>query len=480
MSAPSNGTGRAPLSAAILAAAALAGCGTLEPDYDRPPSPSPAVFPTGPAYSGSPAIAPIRAADIGWRDFFTDPKLVSVIAAALDNNRDLRVAIANIAAARAEYRVQRADLLPTVNASGGASYGRDYVGSIPGSPPYETAHSFTTSVGVTSYELDFFGRVRSLSHAALETYLATEEARRTTQISLVAEVATDYLTLNADQAQLKESRDTLGSSQESLNIAQARLRAGEASQLDVSEAQTLVEQARADMARTTTTIATDRNALDLVVGAPVSLDLLPPGDMDQAMAIQTLPVALDSSVLLTRPDVLEAEHTLKAANAQIGAARAAFFPVISLTSSGGTTSAAFAQLFKGASAVWSFAPSISIPIFDGGANQANLDYDKAERVADVAKYEKAIQTAFSEVANALARRGTIGEQVSADQGLVDAASVSLRLSRARYDRGADTYLNVLIAERTLYAAQQTLITVFLTRSTNLVTLYKTLGGGLNP
>jgi multidrug efflux system outer membrane protein len=474
---------------AVIAAAAtglLTGCGTLEPDYDRPVAPTPAAFPTGPAYPAPPGTDRVQAATIAWEAFFTDQKLRAVISLALANNRDMRVDIANIEAARAQYRVKRSDLFPTVDASGGATYGRDYVGTIPGlssgagaASPYETEHQFTTSVGFTAYEIDLFGRIRSLAHGALEQYLATEEARRAEQISLIAEVATDYMTLSADIASLSQYKDDLVSSRESLDVTRGRFNNGVANGLDVAQADTLVQQARASVASTTTTVATDENALNLVVGTQVQDDLLPGGAGDQAMVMETLPVGLDSRVLLSRPDVLEAEHTLKSANAEIGAARAAFFPAISLTASGGTASAAFAQLFKGASAVWSFAPSISIPIFDGGANQANLDYDKAERTVDIAKYQQTIQTAFREVADALARRGTIEEELSADQALVAAADTSLTLSTARYARGADTYLNVLTAQRTLYSAKQTLITGRLTRSTNLVTLYKTLGGGIN-
>jgi multidrug efflux system outer membrane protein len=484
----------APVRAVIASATIglLAGCGTLEPDYDRPAAPTPAAFPTGPAYPAppgpdQPGPDPVQAAKIAWKAFFTDEKLRAVIQAALANNRDMRVAVANIEAAQAQYRVQRSDLFPTVNASTGASYGRDYAGATPGlssgggaaASPYETAHEFTTSVGFTAYEIDLFGRIRSLAHGALEQYLATEEARRAEQISLIAEVATDYMTLSSDIASLSQYKDNLVSSRESLEVTRRRFNFGAADELDVAQADTVVQQARASVAGATTTVATDLNALNLVVGAPLQDALLPDGATDRIMVMETLPVGLDSRVLLSRPDVLEAEHTLKSANAEIGAARAAFFPAISLTASGGTTSAAFAQLFKGASAVWSFAPSISVPIFDGGANQANLDYDKAERTVDIAKYEQAIQEAFEEVANALARRGTIDEEVSADQALVAAAATSLTLSTARYTRGADTYLNVLSAQRTLYSAQQTLITGRLTRSTNLVTLYKTLGGGLD-
>jgi len=462
---------------AVIAAAAtglLTGCGTLEPDYDRPAAPTPAA----------PGADQVQAATIAWEAFFTDQKLRAVIQAALANNRDMRVDIANIEAARAQYRVKRSDLFPTVDASTGATYGHDYVGTIPGLSsrgvsPYETEHQFTTSVGFTAYEIDLFGRIRSLAHGALEQYLATEEARRAEQITLIAEVATDYMTMSADIASLSQYQDNLVSSRQSLEVTRGRFNAGVADELDVAQADTVVQQARASVASATTTVATDQNALILVVGAPVQDDLLPDGAPDRAMVMETLPVGLDSRVLLSRPDVLEAEHTLKSANAQIGAARAAFFPAISLTASGGTTSAAFAQLFKGASAVWSFAPSISVPIFDGGANQANLDYDKAERTVDIAKYEQAIQTAFREVADALARRGTIEEELSADRALVAAADTSLTLSTARYARGADTYLNVLTAQRTLFSAKQTLISGRLTRSTNLVTLYKTLGGGID-
>ncbi len=449
---------------------------SLEPVYEQPPAPIAATFPSGASYSNLPT-SPTAVTELKWQDFFTDPKLKKTMALALSNNRDLRVAIANIEAAQAQYRIQRSELFPTIDASAGVTYSRQQVASPTGTIVDENEKQYTTNVGVTSYELDFFGRIRSLTHSELEQYLATEEARRTTQISLIAEVASDYVTLNDDLAQLVAAKSNLISSQNSLDITRARLKAGVASQLDVSQADTVVQQARASVAQYTTTVATDKNALDLEVGTTVSPDLLPDGNSDQKMVMETLPVGIDSTVLLTRPDVLEAEHTLKSANAQIGAARAAFFPTISLTGSVGTTSVALSQLFKGPAAVWSYGPSISLPIFDGGYNQSTLDYDEAERKVDLAQYEKAIQTAFSEVANALARRGTIAEEISADQSLVGAAQTSLKLSTARYEQGSDTYLNVLSAQRTLYSAQQTLISIHLTQATNLVTIYKTLGGG---
>ncbi len=458
-----------------IAAILLAAC-SLEPVYEQPLTPIAATFPSGPSYP-SLAATPTSFPELHWQDFFTDPKLKQTIELALSNNRDLRVAIANIEAAQAQYHIQRSELFPTIDAGASATYSRQQVASPTGTLVDENEKQFTTSVSVTSYELDFFGRIRSLTHAELELYLATEEARRTTQISLIAEVASDYVTLNDDIAQLTTAKADLVSSQNSLDITIARLKAGVASQLDVSQADTVVQQARASVAQFTTTVATDKNALDLVVGATVPPELLPEGMSDQKMVMETLPVGISSDVLLTRPDVLEAEHTLKSANAQIGAARAAFFPTISLTGSVGTTSVALSQLFMGPAAVWSYGPSISVPIFDGGYNEATLAYDKAERNVDLAQYEKAIQTAFSEVANALARRGTIAEEISADEALVEAAATSLKLSTARYEKGSDTYLNVLSAQRTLYTAQQTLISIRLTQATNLVTIYKTLGGG---
>jgi multidrug efflux system outer membrane protein len=463
------------LAATALITILLVAC-SLEPAYEQPPAPITATFPSGESYPSLPAT-PTNVAELHWQDFFTDPKLKKTIELALSNNRDLRVAIANIEAAQAQYHIQRSELFPTITAGSSVTYSRQQVASPTGALVDENEKQYTTSVGVTSYELDLFGRIRSLSDSELELYLATEEARRTMQISLIAEVASDYVTLNDDMAQLTAAKADLVSSQNSLDITQARLKAGVASQLDVSQAETVVQEARASVAQFTTTIATDKNALDLVAGTSIPPELLPDGSSDQKMVMENLPVGINSTVLLTRPDVLEAEHTLKSANAQIGAARAAFFPTISLTGSVGTTSVALSQLFSGPAAVWSYGPSISVPIFDGGYNEATLAYDKAEREVDLAKYEKAIQIAFSEVTNALARRGTIAEEISADQGLVNAAATSLKLSTARYEQGSDTYLNVLSAQRTLYTAQQTLISIRLTQATNLVTIYKTLGGG---
>jgi multidrug efflux system outer membrane protein len=437
---------------AFMAGILLTGCAGLEPTYQRPAPPIPATWPTGPAY---PATTDNPVAD--WRQVFTDPKLRAVIEQALANNRDLRVAI---------------------DASAGANSSRSYTG-LPASlgGAYSTTTTYSASIGATAYEFDLFGRVRSLTKSALETYLATDEARRSTQISLVAEVATDYLSFAADASLLEVSKTTAASAQANLDLAHRRLVGGLASQLDVSNAETILDQAQDDVARYTTQVAQDRNALDLVVGAPVAPEDLPSGIDDPATHLGEPPEALTSQVLLQRPDVLEAEHTLRGANASIGAARAAFFPSISLTGSGGVESVSLSKLFAGG--VWSFAPTITLPIFDGGANMGRLDYAKAEDRIDVAQYENAIQTAFREASDALAQRGTITERLRAQRAQVAAATQSLRLAEALYARGSDSYLDVLTAQRTLYSAQQSLITVQLLDATNVVSLYKVLGGSLS-
>lgn len=422
---------------------------------------------------------------VGWREFFSDTRLKTVIEQALVNNRDLRVAVANIAAARAQYHVQRSALFPTVNAQAAATLAQEptnviSAGAIPGGGAgFFNEHIYSLTGGFTAYQLDLFGKVRNLTRAAREQYLASRQARDAVQITLVSEVAADYLAVGSDRALLQIAEDTLKSGTESLDVTQHRLDAGVASQLDVSQAQTIVQQARFDVARLTTQVAQDRNALDLVVGAPVGDDLLPGGIGDPVMVLERLPAAVDSSVLLGRPDVLQAEDQLRAVNADIGVARAAFFPSISLTGSGGVTSLALSTLFKGAAETWTFAPTVSQTLLDFGANRGSLNLARAQRDAGVANYEKAIQTAFREVADALAERGTIEEQLAAQAALTAATAETLRLSSARYERGSDTYLNVLIAQRSDYAARQTLVASQLAKAVNLVTLYSALGGGLN-
>jgi len=461
---------------ALAVSTLLAGC-SLMPAYERPAAPVPAQFDGAGAQADAQSV-PV--ADIGWRAVFTDPKLQQVIELALDNNRDLRVAALNIDQAWAQYRVQRADLAPGVDL-GGSGNGSRTPGDLSATGQPLVAHSYSATLGISAYELDLFGRVRSLKEQALQQFLSTTEAQRSTHISLIAQVATAYLTLAADQDLLRLAQDTLTSQGESYRLQQRSFELGAASALTLRQAQTTVESARVDVERYTAQVAQDRNALRLLAGTEVPSDLLPTALPDSASAdaniLASIPAGLPSELLQRRPDILQAERTLQAANANIGAARAAFYPSISLTASAGSASAGLSGLFKGGSGSWSFAPSISLPIFDGGRNRANLDVAKVQRDIDVATYEKAIQTAFREVSDALAERGTLGRQLQAQQALVDASADSYRLSQARFERGVDSYLGALDAQRTLYSAEQTLIDTRLSRFTNLVTFYKALGGG---
>lgn len=459
-----------------VAIVSLAGC-SMAPRYSRPDAPVSTAWPTGPAYKDvTEESADKTAADIPWQEFFVNPHLQKLIGLALANNRDLRVAALNIEKSRAQFRIQRADLFPKVDAGASATYQRlaeDFSGT--GLPV--DLHQYTVGLGVSSYELDLFGRVQNLKDQALQQYFATGEARRSVQISLVAEVAANYLRLAADREQLKLAEDTLASRQTSYQLIRRRHELGMSSALDLHQAQITVDTARVDIARFTTFVAQDENGLNLVVGSPVPNDYLPDALSDTLTAVKDLQPGLPSDVLLSRPDILQAEALLKGANANIGAARAAFFPRITLISSAGFGSDELSGLFSDGSSVWKFAPQISLPIFNAGSNQANLEAAEVDRDIAVARYEKAIQTAFREVADALALRGTINDQVAAQQSLTDAAGESYRLSQARYEKGSDSYLNVLDSQRSLYGSQQNLISVRLARLTNLVTLYKVLGGG---
>ena len=454
----------------------LAGCATMAPNYTRPDAPVPADWPNGPAYKDSAAKSADKAvADIKWQEFFINEQLQKLIGLALENNRDLRIAALNIEKSQALYRIQRADLFPTVNADGSAVEART-PGVLSSSGHPITTRQYSVNLWVSDYELDFFGRVRSLKYQALEEFFATEEARRSVQISLVAEVASNYLTLAADKESLKIARDTFESQQASYNLIKRRFEAGASSELDLRQAQTSVDSARVDIARFTSLVAQDENALALVIGSPIPADLLPSG-LSTITALKELGAGLPSEVLQRRPDIIQSEHLLKAANANIGAARAAFFPSITLTTSIGLSSDQLDGLFKGDTWTWSFIPRITLPIFDAGRNQANLKVSEVDREIFLAQYEKTIQNAFREVADALAQYGTLGEQMEAQQSLTDATAVSYRLSEARYRSGITSYLNVLDAQRSLYSAQQGLISVRLSRLVNLVTLYKVLGGG---
>jgi multidrug efflux system outer membrane protein len=435
----------------------------------------PAEWPKGPAYEGTAGgTGNKKPAKIGWREFYADERLQKVIDLALRNNRDLRIASANIDRARAMYRIQQAELVPSVDAAGSVIRQR-----VPADIS-DTGNSYTygqygADLGVTAWELDFFGRIRGLRESALEQYFATEQAWRNVQTILVADVAAAYLVYAADCESLELVWSTLKARQESYDLIRRRFDVGASSNLDVRQARTLLESARVDFAAYTRQVALDRNILDLLAGGPVPPELLavnlagvvPPRDIQPG---------LSSEVLLERPDVRQAENLLKAANADIGAARAAFFPRIALTGSIGTISTDLSGLFQAGSNTWLFSPRFSIPIFDP-RTKAAYDVAKVDREIYLAQYEKAIQGAFKETADALAQRVTLKDQIAAQESLVAAASNAYRLSNARYKQGIDNYLAVLDAQRSLYGAQQGLITLRLAEFSNLVTLYKALGGG---
>jgi multidrug efflux system outer membrane protein len=470
------------LAAAVVA---LLGACTLEPHYDRPASPVPPL--EGGTAGGT------AAADIGWREFFPDPQLQQLIALALANNRDLRVAALNVQSAQAQYRIQRAQLFPTIDASAVEQVERIPIGVLEGEVPPGaggagrgasalpsgiTVHTYDVGLGFTSYELDVFGRIRSLSHAALQQYFSSGETRRSVQLTLVAEIATAYITVLADQTLLDITRNTLKSQEDSYALTEKLFNGGTSTELALRQAETTVDTAKANIAQYNRQLAQDRDALQLLLGAPIPDGIDFSRGLDRGNMVAELEEGIPSDVLVRRPDVLAAEHQLMASNAQIGAARAAFLPSISLTGNFGTESTQLSGLFKGGSGAWSFSPQISVPIFAGGANVANLQATKLARDTAVAQYEKAIQTAFQEVADALVARGTLDDQLAAQQALVTASEKAYRLADMRYRGGVDTYLNALVAQISLYSAEQQLQSVRLLRLQNLVTLYKALGGGL--
>jgi len=439
--------------------------------YVRPELPVPSAWPGNPAaQAGAPA-----AAEINWREFFTDEHLQSVIALALENNRDLRMATLNIDKVQALYRIQRAELYPTVAASASGDAYR-VPKNVSGNDNPQTIAQYRVGLTTASWELDLFGRIRSLKSRALEQYLLTEQTRSATQISLVGAVAGAYMALAADLENLQLARDTLEAQTASYQLIQKTREFGMASDLDLRQAQSQVESAKVDIARYSGQLALDENALDLLVGTPVPADMRPK-DLIKVGDLKDIAPGLPSDVLLKRPDILAAEHQLKSVNANIGAARAAFFPRIALTAATGIVSSDLTNLFKPAAGTWEFAPQISIPIFDMGARQANLQVSKVDQDIAVAEYEKSIQSAFREVSDALSQRTALAEEHKALQALVDTLQETYLLSEARYKGGIDSYLSVLVAQRSVYAAQQQLVGLRLARLSNLVTLYKVLGGG---
>src|SRR5260221_384573 len=455
----------------------LAGC-TLAPKYQRPAAPVFQTWPSGPAYAGNQAggFMTNAAAEIGWREFFRDARLQKLIDLALTNNRDLRVAVLNVEQSRAQYRIQRSDLLPTISASASGTRQRT-PGDIHGTGKAITETQYDVSLASTAYEFDLFGRVRSLNTQALETYFATEEAGKSVHIALVAELAIQYLTERQLNDQLALTRQTLAAVQSSYDLNKHSFDAGTASELDLQTSAAQVQTARANVAVYERQRVQAENALVLLVGQPLPNNLPPPKSLNEQDLSGNLPADLPSDLLQRRPDILQAEHLLKAANANIGAARAAFFPRILLTGSAGTASLQLSDLFTGPAAAWSFGPQISVPIFAGGRNRATLDAAKITTRIEVAQYEKTIQSAFREVADALAAGTTLEEQLEAEGALVAAEQRRYGLADVRYRNGVESYLAVLTAQQDLYSAQHRVLQPRPGRWTNLITLNSWLRGG---
>ena len=452
-------------------ALALAGC-TLAPKYERPPAPVSSTWPIENGTNG------VTSADVPWRQFFDDPRLRRLIDLSLANNRDLRVVALRVEQTRAQYRIQRAALFPAFDA-GASAFRQRTPSTVSVTGDAFTTTTYDVSVGA-AFELDLFGRVRSLKEEALQRYFATEASRKAVQIALISEVATQYLTilqLEEAKALAEQTRDAV---QTSFNLNERSFQVGVASELDLRTAEAQVQAAQVNVSTYNQLLAQAENALVLLVGEPIDhiTNGLPPG---QSLTAQRLlndnPIGLPSDLLQRRPDILAAEHTLMGANANIGAARAAFFPRILLTGSAGTASTSLGDLFTGPFAAWSFAPQITVPIFQGGRNRANLDAAQVGRQIEVANYERAIQIAFREVADALAVRAFVDEKLAAQERLVQAQQRRFELTNARYRQGVDNYVVVLLAQQDLYAAQQNLLQFRAARLINVVTLYRALGGG---
>ena len=453
----------------LLAAALLGGCG-MAPKYRRPPSPVPEEYGKGVPMPAQGAALP------EWRQFFTDPALQRLIGTAIEHNRDLRTAMLNIEKTRAQYRIQRADLLPTVNAAASSEAQR-----IP-SRMSETgsayvSRTYSASLGFSAFELDLFGRVRSLTEAAEETYFSVEEDARAAQLSLVAEVAGIYLQLVSDRELLDVTRQTYKNRKGQYDLVRNKFSSGVASELEVSQAKSIMEEARSNVARYEARVGQDENYLTLLIGAPLPSDMPDVRRLSQVTKMPDIPEGLSSALLERRPDIRAAEHRLKAANANISAARANFFPTVSLTGAFGTLGSDTARLFSAGAETWMFIPRATIPLFDTGRNIAGLEVSEAERDMALAQYERSIQGAFREVADTLVQRGSIGEQLDAETSLLKAATTAYNLASERYNVGVDSYLNVLDAQRALYNAQQSNIATRLLRETNALTLFKSLGGG---
>ncbi|MEI7837186.1 MAG: efflux transporter outer membrane subunit [Planctomycetota bacterium] len=454
--------------------ACLSGC-SLAPSYVRPKPSVPTTLPSGPAYAPPQAMPGDVIPDkTPWQEFLVDQRLRKIVALALENNRNLRIAALNVERARAIYGIERADLFPALNATG--TLAKEHIpAGLSGTGKAFTSEQYGANLGVASWEIDFFGRIRSLTEAALQEYLATQQARRGVEISLIAEVASAYLALAADRESLRLAQTTLESHKDAYALVKHRYERGVAPELDVHRAQTQVDTADRSVAQFTQQVAQDQNALDLLAGGPVPGDLLPT-DLAHVLPPREISPGLSSAVLLQRPDILEAENRLKAANANIGAARAAFFPRVTLTAAAGAASSDLSGLFKSGSGTWAFAPQVVVPVFDPRTWSA-VKVTETDKQLAIDQYKRAIQVSFKEVADALAVRGTIGQQVASQESLVKAVSETYRLSFLRYTKGVDSYLSVLDSQRSLYAAQQGLVLLRLARLTNRVRLYAVMGGG---
>lgn len=473
----------------------MASC-SLQPIYERPPLPVPPALPSGGAYGGTygavyAGVHPLADGQppplVRWQDVFTDPRLQTLIERALLDNRDLRVAAANIARTRALFQIQRAALLPEIDAQAGvtrADRGRGTTTGLAGTgsagssavTPSTVNTSYSVSVGSTAFEIDLFGRVRSLGDAALNRYFATESAAQATRLTLVGAIADAWLTAASDQSLLAIAERTAQSAGRSVELTRQRLQGGVAPRTDLRQAELILATAQADVARLQTALAQDVNALQLLVGSPVDAALLPASIDEAVKTLAEVPAGLDSAVLLRRPDVAEAEYNLLAANADIGVARAELFPRVSLTAVIGFASNSLGSLFDSGAFTWQVAPGVRYPIFRAGAAQANVEASRAQRDGLVASYERTIQTAFREVADALARRGTIDAQLAAGQRLLDASQDNFRLADARYRNGVSNYLQTLDAQRSLYTAERSLVQTALAQASNRVAFYRTLGG----
>ena len=442
----------------------LTGC-SLAPDYQRPATPA------GATWQASSDVTTTR----GWKGTFSDPQLQQLITLALSNNRDLRIAALNVQSYEARYRIQRAAQLPTVGVDGSGSR-QQTAGDINGSGREQIGSQYAANVGITAYELDFFGRIQSLKDQALENYLAQQESQRSTHIALVASVANAYLTLLADQDLLTLSQQTLQTEQESYELTSKKFNLGAASDMELAQGKTTLESARVSQAQYQRQVAQDKNALMLLIGGNLPADLQQTRALDD-VALTPVPVGAPSSLLQQRPDVLAAEHSLKAANANIGAARAAFFPTITLTATAGSASNELSSLFDSGNGTWLFMPKLSLPIFDGGKRTADLDVAEIEAKKAVASYEQSIQSAFREVADGLVAQQSYQQQLAAQQALVEANQRYFDLAEKRYQQGVDSYLTRLDAQRSLFSAQQSLIATRLALLGNEVNLYKAIGGG---